>query len=208
MGAYSVARRLCVLVLVAAAHLTALLLVATLTRSERLNLSAQADALLVVLLAPEQPPVPQRTPRQPLRVASSSRNPPVTTVPPTGNAPATATATDAITIDWAAEATRAARVQAETDEQARRRAAALATPHDPAFNPAPHPPKFHWDPVGTNRVVQLEGGGTLIRLNDNCALVIYVLIPLAGCTLGKIPARGDLFEHMRDAPEFGAWKDR
>ncbi len=208
MGAYSVARRLCVLVLVAAAHLTALLLVATLTRSERLHLSAQADALLVVLLPPEQPPVPQRTPRQPLPVASSSRNPPVTAVPPTGNGPAAPAATNAITIDWAAEATRAARVLADTDELARRRAAALAALHDPAFDPAPHPPKFHWDPVGTNRVVQLEGGGTLIRLNDNCALVIYVVIPLAGCTLGKIPARDDLFEHMRDAPEFGAWKDR
>lgn len=55
MGAYSVARRLCVLVLVAAAHLTALLLVATLTRSERLHLSAQADALLVTCFRRSSP---------------------------------------------------------------------------------------------------------------------------------------------------------
>jgi hypothetical protein len=208
MGAHSVARRLCVLVLVAAAHLSALLLIATLTRSQRLHVSAEADALLVVLLPPEPPRFPQRTPRQPFPVTNSSRTPPATAVPAAGKAPATATATNAITIDWAAEATRSARLQAEEDELARRRAAALAAPHDPAFDQAPRPPEFHWDPVHANRVVPLAGGGTLVRLNDNCALIISVVIPLVGCTLGKIPARGDLFEHMRDAPEFGAWKDR
>jgi hypothetical protein len=208
MGAHSVARRLCVLVLVAAAHLGALLLIAALTRSQRLHLAAEADALLVVLLPPEPSRLPPRNPRQPFRVTNSPRTPAAPAVPAAGKAPATATATNAITIDWAAEATRAARVQAEEDELARRRAAALAAPHDPAFDQAPRPPEFHWDPVRANRVVPLAGGGTLIRLNDNCALIITVVIPLVGCSLGKIPARGDLFEHMRDAPEFGAWKDR
>jgi hypothetical protein len=205
MGAHSVARRLCVLVLVAAAHLGALLLIAALTRCQRLHLTAEADALLVVLLPPEPSRLPPRNPRQPFRVTNSPRTPAAPAVPAAGKAPATATATNAITIDWAAEATRAARVQAEEDELARRRAAAL---HDPAFDQAPRPPEFHWDPVRANRVVPLAGGGTLIRLNDNCALIITVVIPLVGCSLGKIPARGDLFEHMRDAPAFGAWKDR
>jgi hypothetical protein len=53
----------------------------------------------------------------------------------------------------------------------------------------------------------LEGGGTLIRLNENCVLVVF-LVPFPACALGKIPPRGDLLEHMHDPPEFGAWKDR
>jgi hypothetical protein len=208
MGAHSVTRRLCVLALVAAAHLTALLLIATLTRSQRLHLSAEPDALLVVLLPAERPRLSQPTPPQPFQVAGPSRTSAPTAAPAAGNAPATATATGAITVDWAAEATRAAQLQAEEEELARRRAAALAAPHDPAFDRTPRPPEFHWDPVHTNRVVALEGGGALIRLNDNCELVIAVVIPLIGCTLGKIPARGDLFEHMRDAPQLGAWQDK
>jgi hypothetical protein len=34
------------------------------------------------------------------------------------------------------------------------------------------------------------------------------MMPVAACRLGHSPARGDLFEHMRDGPEFGAWQER
>lgn len=210
MGAHPTARRVCVLLLVAAAHLAGVLLIATLSRNQRVHLTAEADALLVVLLPPEpeRPQLPRRTPPQPPNVAGLFRHPPAVAGAAPGNGPANATPTNAITIDWAAEGRQAAELQAEEDARARHRAAAMAAPHDPTFDPAPHPPKFHWDPVHANRVEPIEGGGTLIRLNDNCELVISVMIPLVGCALGKIHARGDLFEHMRDAPELGAWQDK
>jgi hypothetical protein len=46
----------------------------------------------------------------------------------------------------------------------------------------------------------------LIDLNDNCAIVIY-LISMIGGALGEIPAPGGLFDHMRDPEPFGNWKD-
>ena len=52
----------------------------------------------------------------------------------------------------------------------------------------------------------MEEGGFLVWINDNCGIVISVMaMPL--CKLGKKPARGDLFEHMDDAPTPGDWKD-
>jgi hypothetical protein len=39
---------------------------------------------------------------------------------------------------------------------------------------------------------------TIIHLGDQCALVLFVVVPMVGCTLDKVPARGDLFDHMRD----------
>ena len=37
----------------------------------------------------------------------------------------------------------------------------------------------------------------LININDHCALVIYGFIfPI--CQIGRIPANGHLFDHMRD----------
>jgi hypothetical protein len=67
---------------------------------------------------------------------------------------------------------------------------------------------FHWDHACTHRVEPLQGGGTLINLNDSCVIVIFVMMPVAACRLGHSPARGDLFEHMRDGPEFGACQER
>ncbi|MGB9330939.1 MAG: hypothetical protein WCB10_09225 [Steroidobacteraceae bacterium] len=46
----------------------------------------------------------------------------------------------------------------------------------------------------------------LINLNDNCALIIFPYL-LLGCSLEKTPTRGDLFDHMRDAPHLGTWKE-
>ena len=51
----------------------------------------------------------------------------------------------------------------------------------------------------------VPGLGTIIHLSDECAIFVFVIIPIAGgCALEKTPARGDLFEHMHDpdpAPE-------
>jgi hypothetical protein len=56
------------------------------------------------------------------------------------------------------------------------------------------------------RVEAIEGGGILVRINDRCAIVI-TLLAMPVCQIGKKPARGDLFEHLDDAPTPGDWKD-
>jgi hypothetical protein len=59
-------------------------------------------------------------------------------------------------------------------------------------------PEFAWDHARTHRVEAMEGGGTILWLNDRCFIVMYGMIPFPMCGIGKIPVRGDLFDHMRD----------
>lgn len=59
-------------------------------------------------------------------------------------------------------------------------------------------PEFGWDYASTHRWVALPRGGILINLNDHCALVFYGLMLFPGCRIGRIPANGQLFDHMRD----------
>jgi len=63
-------------------------------------------------------------------------------------------------------------------------------------------PEFAWDRTHTQRIEPIEGGGMLIRLSDHCVLVVFPL-PFVGCGIGKIPVRGDLFDHMHDEPQTG-----
>ena len=65
---------------------------------------------------------------------------------------------------------------------------------------------FGWDTSRTNRLEFLPDGGLTIRLNDRCALVVAPLL-IGGCALGKIEARGDLFDGMKAPAEPGDWKD-
>ena len=60
-------------------------------------------------------------------------------------------------------------------------------------------PQFGWDHAQTHRVEALEGGGTLLWINDRCFIVMAGMIPFPMCGIGKIPVRGDLFDHMRDS---------
>jgi hypothetical protein len=109
-------------------------------------------------------------------------------------------------IDWAQEAERAAARQIDADEAAARRAAAFSprkgTLH--ALEPAaPLKPPFGWSYARTHRVEALPGGGIIFNLNDRCAIVFAVmLIPV--CKVGALEPRGDLLQHMRDAPLLGA----
>lgn len=109
-------------------------------------------------------------------------------------------------IDWNAEAERAIKQHAEL---------AMATPpraldkHGAGadFNGGLGPdrekkPEFGWDRTHTQRIEPIEGGGMLIRLSDHCVLIVFPL-PFVGCGIGKIPARGDLFDHMHDEPQAG-----
>jgi hypothetical protein len=65
---------------------------------------------------------------------------------------------------------------------------------------------FGWDRSRTNRVESMPSGGLVINLNDHCALVIAPIL-FGGCSLGKIEARGDLFDEMKAPPQLGDWKD-
>jgi hypothetical protein len=60
--------------------------------------------------------------------------------------------------------------------------------------------EFGWDRTHTQRIEPIEGGGILIHLSDHCVFVLFPL-PFAGCGIGKIPVRGDLFDHMHDEPQ-------
>jgi len=106
-------------------------------------------------------------------------------------------------IDWNAEADRAVTQQAQLAMAAPPRALDKhGTGAD--FNGGLGPDRerksdFAWDRSHTHRIEGIEGGGILIHINEHCVLVLFPL-PFAGCGIGKIPVRGDLFEHMQDAP--------
>jgi hypothetical protein len=64
------------------------------------------------------------------------------------------------------------------------------------------PIEFGWDQTAIHRF-DTRGEIPIIRLSDRCVLPLSLgpFIPLPWCGFGKkIEARGDLFEHMRDAP--------
>lgn len=98
--------------------------------------------------------------------------------------------------------------QREAQEAARKHALEAAAQREQKDDSAPSKPKpeFGWDHSRTHRVEPLEGGGVLVWINDRCFIVITVLA-MPACKIGKKPARGDLFEHMDDAPTLGDWKD-
>ena len=201
----SAAKHLPALVLVVAVHCGVLLVLAALTRTRLLEVAPQAAAIEVLLIAgPSVPPtvagsLPGSRPAAPSPAFPTAR-PHANVPPPPLPAPSTA-------IDWDGEA-RAAAARKTDEDSAHRRRDMAALPRARAFQPTVTRPMFHWDHAGTHRVEPLQGGGTLINLNDSCVIVIFIMMPVAACRLGHSPARGDLFEHMRDGPEFGAWQER
>lgn len=192
--------------LVAAVHCGVLLTLAALTRTRLVEVAPEAAPIEVLLIAGRGTPPAVMAPLPGARPAVSSpavpglRSQPKVPSPP-ARAPSTA-------FDWDSEAQAAAARQADEDSARNRRDVAALPPQAGAFQPSVPRPEFHWDHSSTDRVEPLGGGGTLINLNDSCVIVVFVVMPLAACKLGKIPARGDLFEHMRDTPELGAWKER
>lgn len=58
---------------------------------------------------------------------------------------------------------------------------------------------FPWDPLHGQRFAKLPDGPFVLRLSDNCMVVILVML-IPTCKIGKLPARGDLFRHMGDLP--------
>ena len=189
---------------VAAAHAGALLMLLAETRSRLVRREAEASPLLVMLSQPRERQT-STAPAGPLAHPSASRHRPPAAAEPEAPAPAIPSAPGAA-IDWAAEATAAASRQIETDEQRARQARALGPKPNAMFAWAPRRvPGIPWDYAATHRVQPIGGLTTAIHLNDECGIVLFLIIPFAGgCALEKPPVRGDLFQHMHDpdpAPE-------
>lgn len=108
------------------------------------------------------------------------------------------------TIDWSRESRLAAERQVDALEAARRRARGFTPGEEDrkrAIVSAPTP-EFGWDRAHTQRIEPIPSGGTLIHINDRCVVAFAVLL-IPACKIGKIEARGDLFEHMDDTPQLG-----
>ena len=103
----------------------------------------------------------------------------------------------------------AANDEIENEERAGRQPSLLA-PHDfSGVKPGSTDdakPQFGWDHAATHRIERLPDGPLMVNINDRCAIVIFI-IPFVGCTIGKIPVNGRLFDHMKDAPVLGQPKE-
>ena len=104
--------------------------------------------------------------------------------------------------DWLADGARAA--AGVIDDQSDRLRSFGIPDRPPARSRQAKP--FGWDKAHTQRVEGLSGGGISIRLSDRCS-VTFAPLPLGGCSLGKIAARGDLFEGMNAPVELAEWKN-
>ncbi len=94
----------------------------------------------------------------------------------------------------------------ENEERKRQKPSPLA-PHDfSGVKPGStddSKPQFWWSHAATHRVEEIPMGGLLINVNDRC-VIAWMILPMIGCRIGKIPARGDLLDHMKDTPALGA----
>jgi hypothetical protein len=108
-------------------------------------------------------------------------------------------------IDWNAEAALTAKQLAQEAAKPGPRALdqhGAGSDFDGGLGPDPDAkPEFGWYHARIHRIEALEGGGSILWLNDRCFIVMMAgLIPFPMCGVGKIPTRADLFDHMRDVP--------
>jgi hypothetical protein len=188
---------------VVAAHAGALLTLLAETRTRLVRGEPEASPLLVMLFQPREQRVPAAPASSGPRPAASGYGSPAP-AQRESSAPALPAAADAA-IDWAAEATTAAARESEANALRSRQARALAPKSSLMVAAGPKRHEFHWSYASTHRVEPVPGLGTIIHLSDECAIFLFVIIPITGgCALEKTPPRGDLFEHMHDpdsAPE-------
>jgi len=188
-----------ILALVAALHAALLLLAA---RWQTL-IEVRTEESLVFLPLPahvrsaEQASPPPRLPRKkpaPTHDTQLVVVPPPAQPPPAEPKPAL--------IDWNAEAalTVKQRAQAAAAPQPRaldKQLGGMYVDVGPGLDQA-YGPEFGWDHARAHRVETMEGGGSMLWINDRCFFVMYGVIPYPMCGVGKIPVRGDLFDHMGD----------
>jgi hypothetical protein len=145
--------------------------------------------------APQSPIAAQaarRTkPKRPAAAAAESPGPTVRPEQPSKTSSAAPTAPD-----WRSDMQIAANNEVEAEERRRHKPSLLA-PHDfsgvRAGSTDYSKRQFPWDHAATHRVEELPAGGLLINLNDRCSIV-WVIVPVAFCRIGKIRSTGDLFQ--------------
>jgi hypothetical protein len=118
--------------------------------------------------------------------------------------PSSAAGTPAAPIDWFAERDRVARDAATASAAPSPRG--FGFPQQPSDGTAAPNAEFGWSHSHTHRVETMPGGGIVINLTDQCALVLFPL-PFVGCALGKKPANGELFRQMHGKAHDGDWHD-
>jgi hypothetical protein len=195
--------RLAVFVLVAAMHLALLWLPSPRLRIPRLT-AHDANGSLVYLILPGRtsPPLGQEPPhpRSGIPQAANAKPPP----PPAPAVPSDqASGEEPLrTIDWSSETEHAAEQQTRLAAESHHRALDRRGPGadlNGGLAPGGKKPEFAWDHARIHRVEPIPGGGIVVWLNDRCAVAFLAILPFVSCGIGKIEARGDLFNHMRDA---------
>jgi hypothetical protein len=188
-----------ILLLVVALH--AVLLLMASRWQTRLDLRTEESLVFLPLAAQMQsaeeasapPSLPRKKPA-PARDTQLVVVPPPAEPPPPEQKPAI--------VDWNAEALLTAKQRAQSATAPQPRALdkhGAGTDLDGGLGlDQGNAPEFGWDHAQTHRVEALEGGGSILWINDRCFIVMAGLIPFPVCGIGKIPVRGDLFDHMRD----------
>jgi hypothetical protein len=196
------ARRVCALAVVAGVHALALFWLATFSNTRTTESGADVKSQLVLLLPPleSRPPLtpaqPHAAPKRGVEEAAEGPGAPLAAAPAESTAPAR--------IDWTQQAKAATARSVARQEEERRRAHTFGTPPPSAmFAALSRKPGFAWNYARTHRVEALPGGVTVFNLSDHCSIALLWVVPFFGCQLGKIPARGDLFDHLHDPPDPG-----
>jgi hypothetical protein len=205
MGSSIAASRLPALALVVAAHALALAFLLELTRTHPSGRTAEESLTVIALLPAARP----QSPPLPISISPGAARKRATAGPGETGAPEPrmpAPDTGPAPIDWAAEGAEAAARVARGEDQPGPRTFGRP-PASPMFAAAPaRRPGLAWSHARTHRVEALPGGVTVFNLNDHCAVALLWVVPFFGCTLDKIPPRGDLLDHMREQGELGDWK--
>jgi hypothetical protein len=106
-----------------------------------------------------------------------------------------------LSIDWLAAGERAVAGAVVKHDSAPRELGSLVHPERERHTAKP----FGWDKSQTERVQALPGAIRL-RLGSRCE-VVFAPLPVGGCSLEKIPARGDLLSEMSAPARPGDWRD-
>jgi hypothetical protein len=196
------APRAIALLVVAGAHLAVIaLLVASTQRAGRIAPVEPTVSTLVTLLPDRaaktpRPTAPDTSDVEPVRVLPAPEQraaPPLQ--PPVGST------VPSPPVDWQKEAELAARRFVAAEETRQRQLDALAQPvPGQAQEDKGRAKPFRWS---NTRRIQVDKGIPVVLLNEHCLLVAFVI---PACAVGRIEARGDLFENMEGPAEPGDWK--
>jgi hypothetical protein len=183
-------RRTLPLVVVAAIHLAALAILLNSSPPARRFVESAREAVMIFL--PETRTRAETKPLvRPARKQASSARPQAKPEAPPMSMPTqeSSAPVDLPPVDWQQAMLDAAKKKGDE------------TPWQSVAPKANEKPKheFGWSHARTHRVERDKETGvvTAINLNDRCALVAALMF-LPVCQFGKIPARGDLFDDMRD----------